>query len=171
MKDMVHAALKFMSYYRWTVIALTVTALMVGGAALTGCRPLMVSSPLHEGQEVSEDQLAQEFATLQQMVRAKMTEAEKAQADALAYAEAAQIRLDASQDELERKRLQREQAWAAVSQTVTTVSSLAPPPVGTIVAGLLGLGSVLLNVGLAADSRRKDKLFLSLKAASAGTST
>jgi len=109
------------------------------------------------------------FADLQEEVQRRLAAAELAHREAIAFAESAQIKVTASEDELQRRLEQRARIWAALSETVKGVAALAPPPTAAIAGLLLGIGSAALNIGLAADGSRKDKLLVKRNGATPGT--
>ncbi len=143
------------SHNRATVLALLATVL-IAGPILSGCILTPKALSPITGQKVSEEVFVADSNTAVLGVQALYDTAEREETRV-------QAAIGAGVASIEEQKAKREAIWNVLTSSLTALASAAPPPVGAIVAAILGIGSIALNVGQTVDKRRADKLIVKLK--------
>lgn len=152
--------LKWVSYNRYLAIA----SLLAGAVLLfsTACEPRAISPFTDE--PATQPQLVAQTQAYQAQLDARVKSAELTYQDTLAQLQADatshQVSAAAALDEI----IQKKQAiHLAIESLATVASTAAGPQYASMIGSAVGIAGVLLGLGAAADSQRKDSVILSIK--------
>jgi hypothetical protein len=163
MRDFLHALLNWIDHNRYVTAGCLALGTLV--LAMTACQPTADSpfthQPATEREILAQTQAYQ--AQLDAQTRSAALTYQQTLTNLQAQAAAGQAKAQAALDDI----AQRKQAIQAALDALSQFTAAAGGPVyGPMIGSVIGVAGVLLGLGAAADSRRKDQVILDIKSTS-----
>lgn len=168
MRDAFHILLNWVDHNRYLAFA----SVLAGAVLLftTACEP-RAQSPFTD-EAVTQSQLVAQSQAYQAQLDARVKSAELTYQDTLAHlqadATAHQVAAAAALQEIAQK---KQAIHLALESLATIASTAAGPQYASMIGSAVGIAGVLLGLGAAADSQRKDNVILQIKASQSPTTT
>ena len=160
MVDLLHALLKWVDHNRYVAAGVGVSAVLL--VVLAACEPKAQSpfthEPVTQGQLLAQVQAFE--ARLQGQAKAAHLSYQQTLVSLEAEASAGQVNAQAALDDIAQRKAAIALAVESLAQLTTAAAGAGYAP---MIGSVVGVAGVLLGLGAAADSRRKDQVILKIK--------